>query len=77
VVIVSLTVVVGQFFFPDFLFTFGARSTQLRCFFQDTRPSIVLPVIVRSSRRKLGPRWLSVFGAWPVHAREIVALWRA
>jgi hypothetical protein len=41
------------FFFSNFIFNFGARSTQHRCIFQDTRPSVTFPFVVRSSRRKL------------------------
>jgi hypothetical protein len=39
-------------FFQIFVFNFGARSTQLRCFFQDTPPSAAFHVVIRSSCRK-------------------------
>jgi hypothetical protein len=74
---VSLTEVVWPVF-PIFLLHFWSQIyTTPLFFFQDTRPPIVLPVFVRSSRRKLGPQRLSMSGAWPAHAREPVALWCA
>jgi len=63
--------------FQIFIFTFEARSTQLLCFFQDTRPSAAFPVIVRSNRRKLRPRRSLVSGASLARAREPFALWSA
>jgi hypothetical protein len=62
--------------FFKFVFNFGAKSTQLCCFFQDTRSSAAFLVVIRSSRRKHKPHRSSVSGSWPACAREPFALWR-
>lgn len=64
-------------FFNDFSSTFGARSTQSRCFLKDTRPSATFPDVVRSFRRKPWSCRSSESGAWPARARELLALWCA
>jgi len=65
-------------FFQIFVFNFGARSTQFQyCFFQDTRHLAKFSVVFRSSHQKHKPRWSSMIGVWPAHAREPFAFWCA
>jgi hypothetical protein len=66
---VSFTEVLAGFV-QNLFFNFGARSTHIRCLFQDTRPLATFTVVVRSSHRKLRPRRYSVPSAWPARARH-------